>query len=163
MRQEIEAALQVLIGMPVLSVGRAADLHWFQFGTQHIVANSRGGTKAVGDYALHVQCAWRIRTNSKIIAASRDRYVPANGIEVDDFDWDSPGNNLCDHRIATWLKEIAEALPTVIMVSSDEVGILIEVFPDTSLVDEYYEHWRLFQPASETTHFVVSNSGLDLE
>lgn len=149
----------------MLSAGRTADLQWFHFGTPRVVANSCGATKTVGDYALHVQCAWRIRTDKKIIVASRDRYEPANGDGDEDFDWDKPGANVCDLKITKWLSEIPNKPLTVIRVTGDDVGGLrltladdshIEVFPDTSLVDEYAEYWRFFRPSDGTKHLVVT-------
>lgn len=55
LRAEVLAALLPLNGLPLVTVRRAADLINFVFGTLHPAA--RG---AVGDWALHVQCAWRI-------------------------------------------------------------------------------------------------------
>ena len=53
MHEQVQKALQVLIGKPLWSSGRAADLEWFQFGQRKTVKGARGGTKEVGEYALH--------------------------------------------------------------------------------------------------------------
>src|SRR5215475_8435226 len=129
MRNEIESSLQALIGQPLLSAGRAADLEWFQFGKPQTVMNSRGETKTVGEYALHIQCAWRIRDSAGIIVASRDRYEPAEADDVGSLR---------------------------ILLSTD---VAIELFPDSSEEDEYSEHWRFFQSTSGTKHLVVRNGG----
>jgi hypothetical protein len=57
MRTQIQEALEVLIGQPLWSSGRAADLEWFQFGARKTVQDSRGQDREVGGFALHVQCA----------------------------------------------------------------------------------------------------------
>jgi hypothetical protein len=59
-REQIQNALDVLIGEPLWSSGRAADLEWFHFGQRRTVKGFRGEAKEVGAHALHVQCAWRI-------------------------------------------------------------------------------------------------------
>lgn len=62
--RSIEAALAPLVGLPLWASGRAGDLQWFQFGAKHAVVaqsgSAKGTERTVGDYALHVQCAWRI-------------------------------------------------------------------------------------------------------
>jgi hypothetical protein len=167
MRNEIESSLQALIGLPLLDVGRAADLEWFSFGNPRTVTTSRGKTKTVGEYALHVQCAWRIRDSARIIVASRDRYEPAEAVEdTENFDWDRPGANLCDRKMGQFLADAGEGSQTVTQVEADNVGslrillstdVMIEVFPDDSEEDEHSEYWRFFQPASEAKHLVVAN------
>ena len=169
MRDEIESSLQALIGLPLLSVGRAADLEWFQFGRPQTVTNSRGETKTVGEYALHIQCAWRIRNSAGIIVASHDRYEPAEAVEdLESFDWDQPGANLCDRKMRQFLAEAKGDSQIVTQVEADDVGSLrillstdvaIELFPDSSEEDEYSEHWRFFQSTSGTKHLVVRNGG----
>lgn len=106
MRKQIQEALNVLISQPLWSSGRAADLEWFEFGQRRTVRDSRG-EKEVGDYALHVQCAWRIRQGDKIVVASRDLYSPPE--ESDhrprDFNWDVQGANRRDKRITELFSE----------------------------------------------------------
>src|SRR5712691_2385776 len=58
--RRMDQALEVLVGLPLRSMGRAADLEWFGFGHPREVPKRNGGTKIVEDWALHVQCAWRL-------------------------------------------------------------------------------------------------------
>ncbi len=165
----IKSALAPLVGLPLWSAGRAADLQWFQFGEQHVVVaqlgKAKGSERTVGDYSLHVQCAWRIAGPAGVVVASRDRYVPAGDPETDspDWTWDQPGANRCDERIAAWCHSKAY---TVRSVAADILGGLslvlsgdfaLDVFPDDSLDGEY---WRLLRPAREGRHFVVSGGGI---
>ena len=71
---EIRHALTRLVGLNLASAGRAADMRMFQFGTMRPARKSdlpalknkpRG---LIGDFALHVQCLWRIETDNKILA-----------------------------------------------------------------------------------------------
>jgi hypothetical protein len=146
----IESALAPLVGLPLWASGRAADLQWFQLGAQHLVTVQHGPTKGtertVGDYALHVQCAWRISGPTGIVVASRDRYVPAGDPDKEppEWRWDRPGANRCDQRIETWCLALSH-------------GHALEVFPDDS---QDGEHWRLLQPARDADHFVVTGAGI---
>jgi len=80
MREQIEQVLRALIGMPLWDSGQAG-IQWFEFGQKHNVPNIRrgkqAGTKEVGDYALHVQCAWRIVGPKGIVVGSTDRFYAA--------------------------------------------------------------------------------------
>jgi hypothetical protein len=168
MRGQVQKALDVLIGKPLWSSGRAADLEWFQFGERRTVKGFRGMAKEVGEYALHVQCAWRIRHGDQVVVGSRDLYVPPEASEagVDDFNWDVQGANRRDKRIA----ELFQNETRQFMVKQVQVGeagsftitldheYALDVFPDDSLDDE---HWRIFQPSKEAHDSVVSGSGLN--
>jgi hypothetical protein len=152
MRNEIESSLQTLIGLPFWDAGRAADLEWFQFGKPKTITDFKGENKTVGEYALHVQCAWRIHDATGIIVASRDRYEPADEVEdSENFEWDRPGANLCDWKMMQFLARTTGVGQIVTQVEADDLGglcillsadVAIEVFPDSSAADEYSEDWR---------------------
>ena len=92
MREQIQKALDSPVGMALWSSGRAADLEWFQFGQRRTVT-ARNGTKEVGEYALHIQCGWRIRCGDQVVVGGRDLYYPPEGSDgpMDDFDWNVQG------------------------------------------------------------------------
>ncbi len=174
LQHRIEKGLQSLIGLRLAAAGRAADLEWFHFGNLHTVPSYGGKTKLVGDYALHVQCAWRIRSAIEIIVASQDRYYPADGVQIADgqFAWDVPGANRCDQKIRQWLESYADTMPTVQQIIADDVGSLclvfstdlrLEIFPDSTDADEVAEHWRYFQPGTDQQHLVMRAGDLVIE
>src|SRR5687768_9048957 len=108
MNMQIEKALVPLVGLPCWAMGRSSSVFWFHFGEQREVPSIRRGTiigaKTVGEYAIHVQCAWRIFNRNEIVVASADRYFPAGEdplAESEDFDWSQPGVNRCDERLAS--------------------------------------------------------------
>ena len=166
MRTQVQEALSVLIGQPLWSSGRAADLEWFQFGRRKTVQDSRGKSREVGEYALHVQCAWRMRHGDQIVVASRDLYSPPEESDdrPDDFNWDVQGANRRDKRIAElFLNEARQFLVQKIEVGaagSFTIGLkddyALDVFPDDSLSGE---HWRIFKPYAGEPHFVVTGKG----
>jgi hypothetical protein len=168
MKEQVQNALNALIGQPLWSSGRAADLEWFQFGRRHTVKDRRGDTREVGEHALHVQCAWRIRQDGKVIVASRDLYYPAEeGVErPENFDWTVQGSNLRDKRIAhLFQNETREFQVREVMAGEAgsftilfEANYALEVFPDDSQTGE---HWRIFKPYTREPHFVVTGNGLE--
>lgn len=162
MKEQTRRALASLIGMALWSSGRAADLEWFQFGQRRTVTK-RGGTKEIGEYALHVQCGWRIRRGDQVVVGGRDLYYPPKDSDValDDFDWDVQGANRRDKGIADLFQNETRQF----LVREVEVGhaggftlifddeYALDVFPDDSLSEE---HWRIFKPSAEEPHFVVT-------
>jgi len=106
LKESIEQALSVLIGLPLIGSDRVLDLNMFYFGKAHTTSTRAGREKEIGEYALHVQCAWRITGPHGIIVASQDRYYPGDGsYDVpDNFDWTLPGNR-CDTRLEVFLRE----------------------------------------------------------
>lgn len=165
MKEEIQHAASALIGMLLWDAGRAADLAWFAFGERRVVEDSQGKSKEVGEFALHVQCGWRIVQHEKVIVGHRDLYYPAGAGNESravpaDFHWDVQGANRMDER----LKRLFENPPVGMTVARIEVGLagalqiflenetVLEIFPNDSF-DE--EHWRLFRPYRGERHFVA--------
>ena len=166
MKEQIQKALDSLIGMPLWSSGRAADLEWFHFGQRRTVT-ARGRTKEVGEYALHVQCAWRIRHGDRVILGSRDLYNPPHeNDDPDNFDRDVQGANRRDRGIAELFQNETRQF-TVRDVEVDEAGTFTVNFDDNYALDVFpgdslsAEHWRLFKPSAEEPHFVVTGEGLE--
>ena len=168
MKAGIEKATAVLVGKTLWGCTRAADLASFAFGTRGEVPSSQGGTRAVAEFALHVQCAWRICLEDRVVVGSRDLYYPAgyggeNREIPPDFDWDRDPNR-CDKLIRS-LFEDGKRLFVVEAVEVGTAGSLhielgngfcLDVFPDDSLNDE---RWRLFRPGVAGPHFVVTADG----
>jgi hypothetical protein len=169
MHEEIRQSLSVLVGLPLWEFGRAASLEWFEFGQKRTVLTRKGVEKEVYEYALHVQCAWRIACPNKVVVGSSDIGFSRDGTyPPDDFDWDWPTGNWRDHQTDVFLQE--HGTPPLV-VSSIEIGLaggvrlllgeeyVLELFPDASAND--CEYWRLFQPGVDGPHFVVTSHGLD--
>jgi len=163
---EIGHATSVLVGKPLWQCHRAADMAMFQFGRQRKIQNDRGEWREVGDVALHVQCRWRVLRQGLIVIGSSDLYYPADfqvsGKVPEGFDWDKDNNlrdKLLDNLFSGNTREflvrsisVGQAGSLQILLSGD---LSLELFPDDSLTGE---HWRLFTPGGEGSHFVVSGS-----
>jgi len=165
----IQQALGVLVGLPLWAIGRAADLVWFEFGSQRTVKGRNGVEKTVGDYALHVQCPWRIIVRDRIVIGRGDIFcTPQESDEPtpSDFDWQK-GNRF--DRIAPYFLQNESRSLMVQAVGAGEAGLItisleghhkLEVFPHDS---EMGEHWRFFKPNMEESHWVFSGTGLQHE
>jgi hypothetical protein len=70
-KAEITRSLSQLIGLPLSIARDAADMKNFQFGA---IEPHPSGTGTVGQYALQVQCPWRIVATHGIVTESMDYY-----------------------------------------------------------------------------------------
>lgn len=157
-------ALAPLVGLPLWRSHRAADMLVFHFGDHRTLIGRTGQEVEVGELALHVQCAWRIRDSGGIVVASGDRFLRATtALDGDDWDWSAPGANRCDERLHAWL---GHSHP-VTRVTADELGgfalsfadgFELEVFPDDS--DER-ERWRILRPGDPSSHVVVCGNEIE--
>lgn len=176
----IERELAVLIGLPLWNGHRAANLLVLHFGAErHGVLQfgpRKGQPSTFGEYALHVQCTWRIAGPDGIVVARHDLYEPHSDLLRereswqwhDDPDWDCMklNANRWDERFQPWL---AGGPYIVESVAADSLGGLcvalaggftLDVFPDSSDDTEYSEHWRFFMPHDPRPHFVVEGCGI---
>jgi len=171
MKEKIQKALNVLIGLPFIKANRALDLEMFYFGKHQIITTHEGNAREIGEYVIHVQSAWRILGLQGTIVASQDRYYPGDdSVNIsDDFDWRLPGNR-CDKRIEAFVQEHPDDSLIVEVVEADNVGsvsltlaggFLLEIFPDSSFDDDDAEHWRFFRSGDTTSHFVVTDHGIE--
>lgn len=159
--------LKKIVGLPLISAGRACDLIWFIFGEMVKSEDKRNGrSKEVAEYSLHVQCAWRLTDPEKIIVGSADRFIPnsANNYS-DNFDWDVQGENRCDEQLKALFSGFEDGF-IVKDVSADRFGglkihlaesLLLEVFTDNSTDDEA---WRFFKRGEDVPHLVVTGRGV---
>jgi hypothetical protein len=155
----IQQALTPVVGLPLRCIGRAANLLWLHFGEMRTVPARGGGTKTFGQWAIHVQCPWRICQLGRIVVAYHDYYYSPEGDALDD--WDSPGKSRFDSLAAGLCAEFEARPPVVASVAPDDVGgfsllfvadYRLDVFPDDS--DDSSERWRVFQPGDTSKHFV---------
>ena len=147
-----------LVGKAMWACRRGADMATFQFGERRRVNDFYGRDTEVGEYALHVQCPWRIVRDDVVAVGSGDLYYPASysvGDRIpEDFDWEQNAN-----RRDTLIENFFERGNQKFTVSSVELGVggrcridfaegpYLEIFPDDSLT---HEHWRLFSTSTQS-------------
>lgn len=163
---EIIAQLRPLVGLKLSIARRAADMRIFHFGPIQAAEN---GT--VGEYALHIQCPWRIEGPQGIVTGSCDLCEPGeiNG----DIDWDTwdyeKNENLQDRLIGNLLSNydpqtrsfINENDKLVVEAVSADIygGAAIMLSGGYRLVlftaGTRGEDWRIFSPKTSEPHFVI--------
>lgn len=156
--KEVNDKMKEIIGLQGLSFGRAAAMAWINFG--------------VGDleYALHLQCSFRVRDREEILVTNTDMFEPSDSAlnkpeyDPDLFDWDVQGENRYDE----WVGNLDPAFIRTLKVADVKVSafgdvtilfeqdIVIDVFVDAT-VDEC---WRLFKIGSDQ-HLVMTGNGLE--
>jgi hypothetical protein len=165
-RSKIIKRLSVLIGQPLTIARRAAGMRVLHFGEVREVEN---GT--VGEWALHIQCEWRIEKDKQIFTGSDDLREP---IEVTpNFDWKNwnyhRDGNLQDKRIEELLtgynpenQNIVGSHPNHIVrgIEADDFGGLVVDFVGNFRLVLFpsgtdTEFWRFFRPKVNRPHFVV--------
>jgi len=71
-RCNASAAIGRLVGTPCTEFGRAADLVWVLFGNRITWHNHAGKATERSEFALHVQCPFRITRDNDIVLGSAD-------------------------------------------------------------------------------------------
>lgn len=180
--KKLRESLAVLVGLPVRNITRAADMLSLQFGdlveARAAVRGPDGkltvGSSLVGEYALQIQCAFRLTCGNRIIAAKSDLYQLSRSAAAelgnvpvlpDDFDYDAVGNNRLDEA----LSELSAQMDSFIVRS---VGV--SRFGDVRLrfgngfeltatadVSGSEECWRFFRSGEE--HLIATGQGVETE
>ncbi len=170
--QEILSHLKPLVGLKLALARHTADLRNFQFGTVRAV--ERG---TVGEYALHVQCPWRIEGSDGITTGRGDLWEPAEPSQEIDWDkWDyETDENLQDRRMAALLGgydpvtgsfvNSTEHLIVEDVCADDYGGASIRLSGGYKLVlfpaGTRGEDWRVFRPDTYESHFVVAGGRIE--
>jgi hypothetical protein len=152
------SVLSVLEGLPMWRSGRAVDMAMFQFGGRNRRTTRRGQPTEVGDYALHVQCAWRIGQRGRTLVGYRDEVDPESTML-------GRRDRLLDEALASSLVVDAVEAPSTGLLVLRFVGeARLEVLPDRKeAYEEDVEHWRFLSPGSEVPHLVYHSTGFELE
>ena len=172
MKAEIGAALLPLLHLPIWAAGRAADLAWFQIGGRQRVPGHDNGQREVGTYTLQLACPWRLVDRERLLVGSGDLFTPVDPeAEIETFDWDVPGANWLDLRLAELWTAFGAQPPTVQGVEPDAYGgfglhltggMRLEAFPNSTPTGHVAtEFWRLLEPGTTGPHFVVGTFGIE--
>lgn len=119
----------------------------------------------VGDFALHIQCPWRIENNTGIITGRADLWEPLErSPEFSYDDWDYEDGNIQDQRIDQFLSANTELFVESLSIESHgsftlalSGGYKLMVFPSGSTGED----WRFFRPGSGESHLVVSGGAIE--
>ncbi len=172
MKDLAEVAFAPLVGLPMFGMHRASSILTVQFGEPRAIGGVHGD-RTVGAFALHVSCAWRLSDAQTIRVASADLFTPADpDADLETFDWDVPGANWWDVRVAEFLADhptppvvttfVCDDLAGVRLVLTD--GVELEVFPNSSAAPHVdTEYWRVLRPGEPDAHIVAGTFGIVME
>ncbi len=171
MIQEIAQALEPLKGLPLWDAGRAADIIWLQLGAKEHAPTARNPIRVTGNYALHLQCPWRVSSNVGLVTGSDDLLLPRDAATPEwQVDATAPGGSLADARLQAWIHAYTAGPLIVEHIIVDRCngfalqltqGFAVEVLPTASSGrHDARELWRLLQPGRDTRHFVVEDQGI---
>ena len=155
-----------LVGKSVCKIGRAAAMCWIHFGWPMEI-EMLGRKRILGEFALDLDCPWRIRNSSGgIELGSADMFVPTSRHVLDeDFNWDVQGNNLFDEKAKLLFPEGSQITVTAVGLSGNcdltitfSNGLCLESFVNASSQEEC---WRLFMPCLEHGDLVVTGVGIE--
>jgi hypothetical protein len=156
--------LTSLVGLRLCIARDAAGMKNFQFGE---IRPHPSGKGTVGDFALHVQCPWRLVTTTQVLTGSADYYEPAvegEDVNLDDHQSDNLQRKRLQALFQTYDAETRSLINqsdslTVISLHADRFGgldlelsggVRLQVFPDGSRG----ENWRFFSPGNDKSHFI---------
>jgi hypothetical protein len=173
-KDQIDAQLASLIGLPLSDASRAADMATFGFGSL-IERQGRRGPVQIPQYRLHIQETWRVTKAGAVLLGYGDYHYPPRGSAVTYHDFveaDEPRNRQDDLR-DDWVSHGAAA-HTVVEASGSEAGDLAISFADGCQLATFAnqaslggngddEFWRLLQPhaADDEPDFVVTARGVE--
>lgn len=162
-KENIKQQLNLLIGYELTHTTRMGATECLKFGTLY-KTDFKGIERLIGNFALHLQCAWRFTKNDVILVGDLDLYEQPNEMADFDmnFDWDIQQGNLRDVKLKSLLQ--SEKL-IVKSVENDSFGgfeinfnedFKLTAFPTLSSKSQYSEHWRLLDNRKEDNeHFIA--------
>lgn len=150
---EISSRLSVLAGLEVSDVSHAADMLTLHFGPLKQYTTRRGTILEGGQWALHVQCEWRIERDGTAFSTRAD----LGGTDE--------ATNCATERIRDLLvtpgpvaveKVLPGASGDVCILMSGQIRLVI-----TSDRIEGDEDWRFFSPGSDEKPLVIEGGAVD--
>ncbi|GMW03366.1 MAG: hypothetical protein AMXMBFR84_45000 [Candidatus Hydrogenedentota bacterium] len=108
----------------------------------------------MGDFALHVQCAWRFVLQDEIAVGSRDHFCNSKSGNTANILW-RIDSLIADEPHVDRVTHVSAGAFGLEM----QGGLILETF--AAMGDQRdREFWRMFQPCGDTPHFVVGAFGI---
>ena len=170
MKHQIEQALKPLVGLRLWGPGRCLSMLLIQCGEPGPAPTRLNPKREVGEFAIHVSCAWRLTHGDRLVVGSRDRYWPSDpDQDMKSFDVHEAGVSWWDICMEAFFQERAATLPRIEAVSADVFGgfrlscseeVVLEVFPNFTCPLLGVEFWRLLSRWTSGPQWVVESTGV---
>lgn len=159
-RRKARSVLGMATGKPVRSIEIAVDMAMFSIGSIRKSTNRKGEAVMKTEYALHIQCPWRIVRGGRVLFGYRDYLRRSHPLASRD-------------RLDELVKEFLASKPKWGSVQLRRAGSLVvgltgeqtlEVFPHgTSDEHGSVEFWRFLNLAPRSSHLVCESIGYYLD
>lgn len=156
--------IRVLLKQPLLYVSREADMLDIGFGEYIPFINHKGEHTKKPQFALHVQCPFRLVSKSgEIIVTAFDMYLNENGEYMQENEWDKLNTNRYDRILNNW--KLVNTKLVVESISINNRGDLFVVLNNEDTIEVFvnnstnHECWRLLSFNTDKEHLVVSGVG----
>jgi hypothetical protein len=156
----VESVLAVLVGEPLVSIGRAVDMGTFGFGPEEPTTTRRGIERMVAAYSLHLQCPFRMDGPTGPIFGGRDIYRSPTGERLEGMAWDGPDANF--YEVTVKARGAIDGPPLVCeRIVADRSGSFTIHFTEDHVLHVFVpgavqeEYWRFFRTGDLTSHVVI--------
>ncbi len=153
--------LNVLKKQRLQSFSRSINLLCIGFGNIISRKNNKGDTVFVCEYALHIQCPFRVSYKTKILLGDSDLYISSIN-ENDLVDLNNQNVCLLDIKTKNILNDFSDEYVSEVILNEYNDLIINTTNLSISLFvcNQSYESWRFFKVDSDETHVVVDENGL---
>ena len=151
---EIDSALRRLIGLRMTLARNAGDMKVLHFG--EVRPHPKRGT--MGEYALHIQCPWRLVTAERIVTGSTDTEPSLQDRRFLDLFGGDPETRSHENRTPWLVVEGVRGDPLGGAKVHLSGGYSLEILPVGTNEADDDENWRLLKPYGE--HFVFRPNGV---
>ena len=148
--------LNSILGKPLRYIKRCSDMIDIGFGDMIKELNSKGKTQIKPEFAIHIQCPFRVIIEGSIVVGSEDIYIPQNTSEGS-LDLDALRSTRFDVIVESLNSYMGnECVNNVILGSLGDITIELTKLTIQALVvgSSENEDWRFLELTGDKKHLV---------
>ena len=160
-RNKITVNLNRIVNKKLSYFRRSLDLVCIGFGDLTLEYDRHNNKCFVGEYALHIQCPFRVIKNDEIVLNSNDIYLSPEQDGIANLD----DQNSCLFDFNAKALELDNEVVTGVCLNDNNdlfvftQNYLIQVF----VISNECEAWRFFEIKSDEPHIIVDEDGLSFD
>lgn len=162
LKEKIFNQLNFLQGLKIQNIGRTLDMVNIGFGEPIVRKKKNDEEVILGEFALHVQCPFRIIHDNNIVLGYTDLFIPDEETNIL-VDLNKRNTNIFDSKVKCLELELKkETVKNIYLTPVNDLVIETANFTIEILVcDQSSESWRFFCIADNSPHIVVDEDGLN--